>query len=143
MMPVTHVAVAVALVYAEGLVEDGVPHASSQCVEVPKDANPLIPTRHFRINKTILNCGGLSTFMSAASNEGVEQWLPTSVQQESLRHAMPDFLVRGLFSLRLSNGKMTTANTAIATWCEWIKIILFFCHMGKNIFFRVPLNFDT
>ena len=35
--------------------------------------------------------------------------------QEFLKHAIPDYLVRGtdLFSLRLSNKKMTTANTTI------------------------------
>ena len=49
-------------------------------------------------------------------------------QQEFLKHAIPDYLVRGtnLFSLRLSNNKMTTANTTIAVWCEWIKSIPIF-----------------
>ena len=45
--------------------------------------------------------------------------------QEFLRHAISDYLVRGtdLFSLRLSNKKMTIANTTIAVHCKWIKII--------------------
>ena len=52
----------------------------------------------------------------------------TGVPQIFLKHAIPDYLVRGtdLFTLRLSNIKMTTANTTIAVWCEWIKIILIF-----------------
>ena len=61
----------------------------------------------------------------------------TGVLQEFLQHAIPDCLVRGtdLFSLILSNKKkMTTGNTTIAVWCEWIKIT-FFCQISKNIFF--------
>ena len=40
--------------------------------------------------------------------------------QELLVRTMPHYLVRGtdFFSLRLSNKKMSTANTAIAMWCE-------------------------
>ena len=39
--------------------------------------------------------------------------------QEFLIHAVPDYVARGavLFSLRLSNKNMTTANTT-AIWCE-------------------------
>ena len=53
----------------------------------------------------------------------LRQQFPTRVQwlQEFLKPAIPDYLVRGadLFSLRLSNKKMTTANTTVvAVWCE-------------------------
>ena len=39
--------------------------------------------------------------------------------QDFLKHAIPDYLVRGtdLFSLRLSNKKMTAANTALQWKC--------------------------
>ena len=60
-----------------------------------------------------------------------------SVLQEFLKHAIPDYLVRGtdLFSLRLSNKNMTTANTTIAIWCEWIKIIpILLSDWQKNFF---------
>ena len=44
----------------------------------------------------------------------------TGVLQEFLKHAISDYLVKGtdLFFFRLSNKKMTTANTTIAVWCE-------------------------
>ena len=63
-----------------------------------------------------------------------EHWFSTSVPQEFIKHALLDYLVRGadLFSLRLSNKKMTTAKTTIDVWCEWIKIIPIFCQMGKK-----------
>ena len=43
-------------------------------------------------------------------------YFQTGVPQEFLKHAIPDYLVRGtdLLSLRLSNKKMTTGNTATA-----------------------------
>ena len=43
------------------------------------------------------------------------QRFSTSVPQEFIKHAIPDYLVRGtdLFSLRSSNKKITTANTTI------------------------------
>ena len=46
-----------------------------------------------------------------------------------------------LFSLRLSNKKMTIANTTIAVWCECIKIISMFLWLAKNVFLGVPQNF--
>ena len=76
----------------------------------------------------------------------------SGVPQEFLKHGVPDYLVRGtdLFSLRLSNlreivvKKMTTANTRIAAWCEWIKIIpIFFIRSAKNIFVGVLQNFSN
>ena len=56
------------------------------------------------------------------------QRFSTSVLQEFLKHAIPDYLVKGtdIFFLWLSNKKMTTTNTTIAVWCEWIKIIPIF-----------------
>ena len=44
----------------------------------------------------------------------------TGAPQDFLSHAIPDYLVRGtdLFSLRLSNKKMTTAYTTITIQCE-------------------------
>ena len=46
--------------------------------------------------------------------------ITTNVSQEFLEHSIPDYLIRGtdLFSLRLSNKNMTTANTTIAVQCE-------------------------
>ena len=44
----------------------------------------------------------------------------TGVSEELLKHTTPDYLVRDtdLFSLRLSNKKMTTANATTVTWYE-------------------------
>ena len=52
----------------------------------------------------------------------------TGVPQEFLKYAITDYLVRDtdLFSLRLSNKKMTTAIITIAVWCELIKMIPIF-----------------
>ena len=63
-----------------------------------------------------------------------EQQFSTGVPQEIVKQARPDCLVRGtdLFSLRLSNRKMTTANTTLAVQCEGIKIISIFCQVGKK-----------
>ena len=48
------------------------------------------------------------------------QRFSTSESQKLLKHALPDCLVRGtdLFSLRLSNKKMTAANTTVAVQYE-------------------------
>ena len=63
--------------------------------------------------------------------------------QEFLKHAIPDYLVRGtdLFSLRLSNKKMTTANTTL-TSVNGSKLYLF-CQIGKKNFFGVPQDFSN
>ena len=52
----------------------------------------------------------------------------TGVPQEFSKHVTRDYLARGtdLFSLRLSNKKMTTHNKTIAIQYEWIKIIPIF-----------------
>ena len=61
------------------------------------------------------------------------------------KHTTPDYLVRDtdLFSLRLSNKKMTTANRTLAVRYEWIKIIPVFGQIGKkyNISFGGLQNF--
>ena len=59
--------------------------------------------------------------------------------------AIPNYLVRGtdLFFLRLLNKKLTTDNTTIVIYWDWIKIIPMFCHIAKNIFFGVPQNFSN
>ena len=66
--------------------------------------------------------------------------------REFLKHAIPDYLVRStdLFSLRLSNKKLTTANITIAIQCEWIKIIpIFSVRLAKIYFWGVPQNFSN
>ena len=45
--------------------------------------------------------------------------------------------------LRLSNEKMTTADTTVAIWCEWVKIIPIFVISAKNIFSVVPQHFSN
>ena len=54
-----------------------------------------------------------------------------------LKHEIPDCLVRStdLFSLTLSNTKMTIANTTAAVCCEWIKIMPIFVRLAINIMF--------
>ena len=49
------------------------------------------------------------------------------------------WLVRGtdLFSLRLSNEKMTTANTTTTVLCEWINIIPMFLSDQQKVYFLV------
>ena len=66
----------------------------------------------------------------------LEGWFSTSVPQELFKHAIPDYVVRGTdhFSPRLSNKKMTIANTAITVQCEWIKIIPISSHQQKIYF---------
>ena len=51
------------------------------------------------------------------TKNNLDQRFSTSVPQEFLTHVVPDYFVRGtdLFSLRLSNFKMTTANTTAVT----------------------------
>ena len=73
------------------------------------------------------------------SLKALVQRFSTGVPQEFLKHAVPDYLARGtnLFSLRLSKEKTAAANT-IAIQYERIKSIIFFCQIGKNIFFDVP-----
>ena len=65
------------------------------------------------------------------------QWFSTGVLQEFLKHAIPDYLVRGtdLFSFQLSYKNMTTANTTIGIRCKCIKIMYIFCHIGKKLHF--------
>ena len=55
--------------------------------------------------------------------------------QEFWKHAAPEYLVRGadFFSPRLSNEKMTPANTTISFQDEWIKIIPIFVRSAKKI----------
>ena len=67
--------------------------------------------------------------------DALDQWLCTGAPQEFSKHALPDYAVRGTdrFSLGLSHKKMTTANTAIAIQCEWIKIIPIFLSDWENI----------
>ena len=57
-------------------------------------------------------------------------WTP----REFLKHAIPDDLVKGthLFSLWLSNKKLTTANTSIAFQCEGIEVIPMFLQISKR-----------
>ena len=68
----------------------------------------------------------------------LQQQYLTAGPQTFLKHAIPDYLVRGtdLFPLRLSNTKMTTANRTKAIQCEWIKIIPF-CQIGKKILYSL------
>ena len=66
--------------------------------------------------------------------------ISTGVPQEFLKHAIPDYLLRStdLFSFRLSNENMATASTAMAIWCERIKVIYaFFLSDGQKIYFLV------
>ena len=50
----------------------------------------------------------------------LDQQFSTGVPQEFLKHAIPDYSVRGtdLFSLRLSTKKMTTDSTTTTVLCE-------------------------
>ena len=87
--------------------------------------------RHFGLQLLLLAAKGtLMDTICFVSGRGfsVRQRFSTSVLQEFLKHAIPDYLVWGtdLFSLRLLNKKMTTANTTVAVQCEWIKIIPIF-----------------
>ena len=60
----------------------------------------------------------------------------TNVLQEILKQAIPDCLVRDtdLFSLRFSNKKMTTANTAMVGVKDSKMIPIYFCQIRKKIF---------
>ena len=76
----------------------------------------------------------------------IAQQFSTSVPQKSWKHTIPNYFVRGtdLFSLRLSNKKMTTVNTR-AVQCEWSKIIpILLVRSAKAIiFFGVLQNFSN
>ena len=69
----------------------------------------------------------------------LRQQFSTCVLQAFLKQAIPGYLVRGtdLFFLRLSNKKMTTANTTVVILCEWMKIILIFLSDQQKIYFLV------
>ena len=58
----------------------------------------------------------------------------TGVPKEFLKRVIPDYLVRGtdLFSLRLSDLKMATANTTVAVNCERTNIIPIFCQIDRK-----------
>ena len=76
------------------------------------------------------------------------QWFSVGVLQEFLKHvkhATNDYLVRDtdVFFLWLSRKNMTTANTTIAVWCEWIKIIFLFVRSAKSTIFDVVQNFSS
>ena len=60
--------------------------------------------------ESILNTSWLS------QNPGLEQQFPTGVQRAFFKHAVPDYIVRGidLFFLRLSKKEVATDNTTIA-----------------------------
>ena len=77
----------------------------------------------------------------------LDQRFSTSVlwPQEFLKHAIPNYSVRGpdIVSLRLSNKKITTANTTRAIWCAWIKIIPVFCQISKIHIFGMPQHFSN
>ena len=71
------------------------------------------------------------------------QQFSTGALREFPKCTVSDYLVRGtdLFSLRLSNKKMATANTTVAIWCDQIKIIpIFLVRTAKNVFFGVLQN---
>ena len=75
----------------------------------------------------------------------LDQGFSTGVLQEFVEHAVPDYLCRGtdLFFLRLSNKKMTTANT-IAIAVTESKLCLFFLSDWQKIyFFGVLQNFSS
>ena len=88
-----------------------------------------------RVRLTHSELAALSSFVFLEQRISTATPRHTSVPQESLKHAMPDYLVRGtdLFSLRLSSEKMTRANT---------KSYLTFIRSAKNIFFGVMQNFS-
>ena len=67
-----------------------------------------------------------------------DQRFSTGVLQEFLKHSMPDYSVKGpdLFFFRVSNKKMTTANT-VAIWYERIKVIPIFLPDRQKIYFLV------
>ena len=70
----------------------------------------------------------------------------TGVLQECLKHAVSDYLGRdtGLFSLRLSNLKMTTANTTTAINTNESKVYgfsFFFVRLAKKMYFGVCTEF--
>ena len=70
-----------------------------------------------------------------------------STLQEFLKHAIPGHLMRGtdLCRSRSSDKNMTTANTTIAIWCEWIKVIpiyiFFFVWLAKKCIFWCTVEF--
>ena len=74
------------------------------------------------------------------------QRFSTSVPQACLKHATPDYLVRGtdLSSLRLWNKKITTANTTIASSVNESKLYLyFFARSAKYTFSGVPHSLNS
>ena len=81
---------------------------------------------------------------TALGSYQVRQRFSTGVPQEFLKHAVPDYLVKGtdLFSLRLSNlKKKTAANTTIAIGVNESKLHLCFCEMGKKHIFWCAAEF--
>ena len=87
--------------------------------------NPLCSSRHtYLVSLPLLNC------------DRIEEQFSTSVPQEFFKHAMPDYLIRGtdLFSFRLSNKKMTTANTTIAISVNDQNYTYFLVRLAKRYF---------
>ena len=74
----------------------------------------------------------------------LNQLFSTGVLQEFLKHAIPDYLVRGtyLVSVRLSNKNITTGNTTIAISVNKSKLQLFFCQIGNRYISGVLQNFS-
>ena len=69
------------------------------------------------------------------------QWFSIGVLQEFLKHATPEYLVRGTDSFPLDcqiKKKKKTANRTIAIWWEWIKNYTnFFVRAAKYVFWCV------
>ena len=114
----------------------------------------LFPTPHlftFHTEQIINEWGEISLgkqLVSALQSplKNIKQWFSTGVLQGFLKHTIPDYLERDsdLFSLRLSNKKMTTANTTTTIQYERIKIIpIFWPNWQKYIFLIVPQNFSN
>ena len=72
-------------------------------------------------------------------NIDVWQQLSTTVPQEFLKHAVPDYLVRdiNLFSLNFQMKQWQQASSTITIWSEWIKIIPIFLSDRWKIYFLV------
>ena len=80
-----------------------------------------------------------SPFLGLLRGVGLTRAFSNSVPQEFFKHAIPDYLVRGmdLFSLTLSNKKVTAANTTTAISVNESKLYLLLLSNRQKIYFLV------
>lgn len=107
-------------------------------MEISKDLNPLIPTHYFRINKNFLTA---VDFFNLCQRSQINAESSDFQCAARMFKTCTVYVVRSIFSLSLSNGKMTIADRYPVCMNQ---NYTFFGHIDKKyIFVCVPQNFGN